>query len=839
MRNLEELNVSHVLKDTFLDYMRECKNGIVTVPLPTGVGKTYSSCQAIAEYLIKDKEARNIVWITTLKKNLPNGELQRAFAQYGADAKDYVLEFKSNMDYILEAFDSGLLANIPNKLKDKNYTEMITNIKYINQLRKKEVKSPLDKKQLKSLTDEFMKQERKFRLSISRMLKSYCHDQKCKALEAIEGVEEFRFIGEIYPAVFWRRYKVILLTMKKLLDGFIPFVENVGCLSEDFLQDRIVFIDEYDATKKTIISDAIQSNRYIIDSLKLFLVLRQGMHSPTLFSRMPTAALEKMKSSRRFSAERITKEADRIFQRYHLDLSYRTPEDVDRNIPTFLYYCSTFSTLAPDNRKAYVWIQEDDKDNRMQILHGDKEEFNNNFGEKHTLNAMVTDIDVFNRYFAIFVSLWALQYCKVVNARRKSGDAELSYTNAVESILQKFKLSEQQEQVLESDYHLKRKLTIKEFRSPYSYFTDGFSYYRLEDSDRHADDTIISMLKYNETPEAIMTYIARNALVFAVSATSTCPSVFCNYSLEFLRREFGDDYHDMVSEHPKLEASVKRELAHRYEPYGKEVKIEPVSVLPQTYKESEVSGMLKGIFKKYAYAKQCMSVIRSKLPKVKNNDTTSQDYLEGRYINLLRVLHDFASHTNHQTLLVLGMRLPADADDSPLRKDVLEKLADYVNRDLGINKSDDGIRLEVLDSSDFDRRWSKISMELAEGKRIAVISTYETVGDGQNLVYPVSKKYEKELVRLPANDKRSFDMRDIDEIYLGNITNFVTNTSDRSNFGLDQLFLNCIQAEEAYYNCEISMAVKDAQVREGFRAIAYPSDDGRSNLLYNTPSANS
>lgn len=62
MRNLEELNVSHVLKDTFLDYMRECKNGIVTVPLPTGVGKTHSSCQAIVEYLINNKEARNIVF---------------------------------------------------------------------------------------------------------------------------------------------------------------------------------------------------------------------------------------------------------------------------------------------------------------------------------------------------------------------------------------------------------------------------------------------------------------------------------------------------------------------------------------------------------------------------------------------------------------------------------------------------------------------------------------------------------------------------------------------------------------------------------------------------------
>lgn len=46
-------SVSQILQSSYKSYMEEYDKGLVIVPLPTAVGKTYNCCQSIADYVLQ------------------------------------------------------------------------------------------------------------------------------------------------------------------------------------------------------------------------------------------------------------------------------------------------------------------------------------------------------------------------------------------------------------------------------------------------------------------------------------------------------------------------------------------------------------------------------------------------------------------------------------------------------------------------------------------------------------------------------------------------------------------------------------------------------------------
>ena len=62
------------------------ETGLQLITLPTGTGKTYSMRQFVAQYVIDhmdDESCRNIVMVTSLKKNLINRDLEEEFERRG------------------------------------------------------------------------------------------------------------------------------------------------------------------------------------------------------------------------------------------------------------------------------------------------------------------------------------------------------------------------------------------------------------------------------------------------------------------------------------------------------------------------------------------------------------------------------------------------------------------------------------------------------------------------------------------------------------------------------------------------------------------------------------
>lgn len=132
--------VGNMLRSVYLDYIRKFHNGLVTVPLPTSIGKTYSACAAIAQQVaewknksdVKEKDKRKIVFVTTLKKNLPQAELRKAFDRLNLDYDKEVMVLKSNLDSLMEAYLNNLLDTVPLEYQTPAYHNLCSDCKVLS-----------------------------------------------------------------------------------------------------------------------------------------------------------------------------------------------------------------------------------------------------------------------------------------------------------------------------------------------------------------------------------------------------------------------------------------------------------------------------------------------------------------------------------------------------------------------------------------------------------------------------------------------------------------------------------------------------------------------------------
>ena len=96
--------------------------------------------------------------------------------------------------------------------------------------------------------------------------------------DAIRNKEKYKWMQHFYPAIFWTEYKVLLLSVKKLMARNISLVEpSFDCLSERMLKNKIVCIDEFDASRSVILDSLIDRALDLrADYLQLFLQVYRG-----------------------------------------------------------------------------------------------------------------------------------------------------------------------------------------------------------------------------------------------------------------------------------------------------------------------------------------------------------------------------------------------------------------------------------------------------------------------------------------------------------------------------------------------------------------------------------
>ena len=111
------------------------------------------------------------------------------------------------------------------------------------------------------------------------------------------------------------------------------------------------------------------------------------------------------------------------------------------------------------------------------------------------------------------------------------------------------------------------------------------------------------------------------------------------------------------------------------------------------------------------------------------------------------------------------------------------------------------------------------------------MSSYQTIGAGQNLQYRIPKgKKVVQLGEFTEGDKR-FLYKDFDALYLGNITNMTVNTYQDETITSHDLLQMLFQIEELYENGEMNYSEKDQMLKLAFRSYT-GSDQFTLNKLY-------
>ena len=94
----------------------------------------------------------------------------------------------------------------------------------------------------------------------------------CYGIYAIKTNKRWQWLGKLYPAVFTRDKQIIFMSMNKFLVRNNPIVEpSYLFYTSDIINNAIIFIDEFDATKETILNNIIENGlKDKIDHIELF-----------------------------------------------------------------------------------------------------------------------------------------------------------------------------------------------------------------------------------------------------------------------------------------------------------------------------------------------------------------------------------------------------------------------------------------------------------------------------------------------------------------------------------------------------------------------------------------
>ena len=596
----ETADISILLKEKFLSCIREERNGLVLVTPPTSSGKTYAACLTMAAACMdpESEEAkafadRQALFVTPLLKNLPEDSLRKIFGELGLDYDRNVLLVKSNRDCIVDAFTKDVFGHIP--LHHQGFLDRNGNLKRLMKLAEQFARDPDQNDELgKYKQREFEISERNFRKDIYGLLQRIA-EKDAAASETEKETEKksiretliahsgdsddnTRWIEEIYPQVRDDRYRILLMSSMKLLEGRRIITGSGPYLSPDWLANKVVFLDEFDSVKQDMKKCIINSTfdpqadydpgQYIpvkTNILDLFDYVSRALLD--MERRYPSD----LKMTRHWlwtERKELLGEAEKIRTVFRTDAPYKYDDDAAGDPEHegyqprtfFLFYCGDWHTVinGSESRELVLFARYDRKGNRMQILCGTRKDLKP--GDV-MLKAMLEELDHFIGNALRFFQLYAFYRMQELNRAEREAlkaagqtlqvvaddseqaavraDGRRSYRETISSIISLLPGLKEKINTLLRMYGLDRRSSLTDrsstLRREHPYFSSGFKWFSLENSTMHDENTSLMMVRVADTPEEILLTLCRSALVIGMSATADCPTVTGNFCLDYVR----------------------------------------------------------------------------------------------------------------------------------------------------------------------------------------------------------------------------------------------------------------------------------------------------------------
>lgn len=796
------------LKNYLLSVMKQKKKGLYMCELPTGNGKTFDSAQAMKEYADSIEDNTKIIYLTTLNKNLPEDALRAA---YGSDEryKSNVLRLRSNFDEVIEKIPD---IEVPEEMQTEVYTKLRKDVLlYRNAIDKRYA----DKEYIKGLEDRIKEEDRQLRYEITKRLKNR-FSTKTQRKNAIRNDTQYKWIGKLYPAVFTDDYKILLMSVSKFMKRNSILVDtSYEFLNSDLIEDAVIIIDEFDATKDTIQSELIEKSLAMKeDYIHLFRQIYRTLDPDNFSSDMRRAMVKIEDSGNGNTFTSLMAEAKKIAENYHVMLSIKTREDLVDQRQIFLFNDGSFHTVLKEGTQ-YIRSTLNEKDNRIDVFVEGKEAFfkNRNKEKDIFLYSLLRDINLFLRHFRLFAIEWARNYMGIVNSSRNGIMDAMNLENAISTILKRLELSNNQRDLLMGETCRMVRNTRELILEDRSFYQVGMEYYEFEDNDSHHDSTNLKFVKVYDTPEKIMLYLAGKATVFGISATAEIDTVVGNYDLGYLKEQLEEKFHKTPG---YLKEKTGIALEERWSAYTDgEINVHA----------EVISSNMQG----FHAEDYCRTFINKEFARYASNiitNITNNEYQIIRYCNVFKAMCIFNRNKDIQSMLYLGMALPKK-NNPGMDEGVLQQLFEYSQ--LAVQKNDSSICFLIGDNFEQDKE--ELQQKLACGEKIFVMSSYQTIGAGQNLQYAIPEgRNVVQLGKFAEGDKR-FLFKDFDALYLGNITHMTVNTYQDEKITAHDLLKMLFQIEELYENGEMNYLEKDRMLKLAFRSYT-GSEQYTLNELY-------
>ena len=636
---------------------------------------------------------------------------------------------------------------------------------------------------------------------------------KAERRDLVKSDPAYSWISKLYPTVHVFDKKILIMSLDKFLLRFSTIVEPPFVIPEStgFLKDGVVFIDEFDSSKDVILNRIIEDglSNYIA-VLELFRLIATRLNSETKFTSKLLEESEKSKSKETWYGpaeiiSRFKERANEIVAQYHLQFLHKLDDNKNNKI-SFLFQDYQTRTIV-NARQSSLIVQEDDEEqiNRINVVKRGE------VSEEEPLHKLINDINGYLRYFQIGVGFIADNYVQK-KYEKKEDIYNITNESAIRTVLSEFGIEGRNQNYLTTNILcLYRKKGITEWQKPedvldFSTYNIGFSYCNLVDSDFFDTQSRFNYVAFNDTPEKFLVRLMEKVKVVGVSATATFESVLVNYDLQYLKKRWGN-----IIFQP--EGEDKQRIEERFALLTKNYDHVNIICKPLGNVET-LSGQVDEILKRVF-------------------DLRIKEYKKTRLVCFVECIMQFFSNPKIKSFLYFSNAKLNEFNDNSENQYIA--IFNEIKKHYGSNG-----KIEFLTGAldTFEKHKNDMFECLKQGEKVFAVTTYASMGAGQNIHYEFPDEDRDKLVRI--NDfEFNHDKKDFDAIYLEQPSNVVVNASN--GFDSDLSFIKYLfQIKFLQEVGDLIPYIAEKKIKEAFAIrfggemvnIAHPKDSRHFCLAY-------
>lgn len=760
---------------------KDASPGLLVLQFPTGSGKSYAVERTIATLASKMPEsAPPILFVTPQKKNIPDEAtiIDLCRAEGLELAPHAVMRLQSVNEMLSETVHEDLLESIPEEHKTKtNIEELIDTVRYL--------------KNSKGCDEAIRRLVSTFKRSVRSLFPVKGWEER---LELLEQGGEWKWLADLWPSIFTRRAKILLMTSAKFFNPHDTLIEAACPIDQaEWIRGAIIFMDEFDSTKNDCLrAITSRSTKDRCDLPGLVRTLWRGVNLSTA----PQSLFAGNDTERNIDRFRQLKGIlDEAAGETHVDYVYKAAEGVLNTAGLFMYD----GTRRGTNLGTPYYVKTDTSRRENVIVTGLRVG-----DESRTLASDVNEL----RGAITYTQRVIVSILRDRHGYGLDGMDEEAMKNEILSTLEALGVKDRSEQLfmLQGIGEMLKggKRSRGSLRDGQTMYEQGFGLVAIEDSEAHRFSTHIYAYAMDDTPEKRLRSLIERSFVVGLSATARIDSPLCNYDLDWLSEQRPSLMRTLTSEDSKL---LEEAYARHTEGYKRiDLQAVPISV-PQATDETpyrEAASIVEN-----ASLQEKMTIL---LSGVTCDDHSKPDgYQVLRYIRVGKAYRYFLEQVPEGVFLCVTSAAPKHGMDTTNRYaiETLRRLFDIIRRDLGVPDDDDSVRY-ISDSEDFQNRYKDMVAHLGEGcPRMFICASYGSIATGVNL------QYDGKGMRTVSISENSFDSRvDISGVYLDRITNVApTNSRIHAEARVEGTLICAYELKEMVWHGDLSVDEMDKVAR--------------------------